>query len=128
MLKSIFFGISTIVATATANLYVYMPDNSSTWYTGSTGNVLWNSSAAEFGRLCRIQLISVDTQDVVYTMAELPCSADKYRSDPLPSFEGERFLVRVGEGDDDWVYTQDFTILNNATTSNDSIYRGLLNG
>lgn len=125
MLNSILFGISTIVTAATANLYVYMPDNSSTWYTGSTGNVLWNSTAVELGLQCRIESISVDTEDVVYSMTEktIPCSVNKYTSNPLPLLDGGRFLIRIGQDnyDDSWVYTQDFTILN-ATTPNDGVY------
>jgi hypothetical protein len=104
-----------LITTVSAKLYIILPDRDSTWYTGSTGVVQWNTSATEFGLQCNIQLIDAKTRDIALniTNSSIPCSIDTFNTSTLPKFENKDFLIRIGENSNTsvWSYTQNFKIL-----------------
>ncbi|KAL7320361.1 hypothetical protein PS15m_000257 [Mucor circinelloides] len=112
---TLFTGLCALIATASAALEITIPDSYTEWYSGYTGLVQWNSSASEFGLLCNIQLIDVETTEVVYnlTNTSIPCSLDNYTTPILPSFDHKVFTVRIGETNNAslWSYTENFEIL-----------------
>ncbi|KAG1458581.1 hypothetical protein G6F56_006366 [Rhizopus delemar] len=97
-------------------LDISLPDADSQWTTGSEETVVWSSSATEFGLLCKIQLIDAKTEQVVYniTNTTAPCSINTLKTDPIPKFEHEIFMIRIFETSNTTVsvYTQDFKISN----------------
>ncbi|GAN08656.1 hypothetical protein MAM1_0216c08171 [Mucor ambiguus] len=113
--STLFTCICALVASASAALEVTIPDSYTEWYSGYTGLVQWNSSASEFGLLCNIQLVDVETTEAVYnlTNASIPCSLDNYTTPILPSFDNQVFTVRIGETNNAslWSYTENFEIL-----------------
>jgi hypothetical protein len=118
-MKSAVIALGALVASASAAFNISMPDNSSVWHTGSTGNILWNTSATEFGLLCSIQLISVNTELIAWniTNSSVPCSINNYTTGAIPEFDEKKFLIRIGSDNNNqsWVYTQNFKIKSNQT-------------
>ncbi|KAI9251640.1 hypothetical protein EDC94DRAFT_286819 [Helicostylum pulchrum] len=117
MLKSTLLTACALFAGVSAKLGITIPDADSVWYTGETGVIEWNSTAAEFGVSCDIQLIDVLTEEVALnlTNTSIPCSINTYNTTiAMPEFTHQDFLVRIGvpHNSSTWSYTQDFKILN----------------
>lgn len=117
MPKSTLLTVCALFAVASAKLSISIPDADSVWHTGKTGVIEWNSTAAEFGVSCDIQLIDVLTEEVALnlTNASIPCSINTYNTTiAMPEFTHQDFLVRIGvpHNSSTWSYTQDFKILN----------------
>ncbi|KAI9272469.1 hypothetical protein BY458DRAFT_508878, partial [Sporodiniella umbellata] len=100
--------------TALGKLDISLPDADSKWTSGSNETVVWTSSATEFGLLCKLELIDVETQDVVYniTNTTTPCSINTIQTQPIPKFKHDKFMIRIFETSNSSVsaYTQDFKI------------------
>ncbi|KAI8390311.1 hypothetical protein BD560DRAFT_485875 [Blakeslea trispora] len=103
-----------LIANVCAKLRVSLPDKDSVWVTGSPGLVQWSSSASDAGHDCAIEIINVHNKKVALVVSRnrsIPCSDNVYTTDPLPQFEGEDYMLRIGKKNGtSWSYTQDFKI------------------